>query len=555
MSEERKCGCDVWLPGGVLIGIYDALYDSDINHILTRHEQGAAHAADGYARSTGKVGVCMATSGPGATNLVTGIATAYMDSVPMVVFTGQVPTAAIGNDAFQEADIVGITRPIVKHNYLVQDISELATTIKEAFHIASTGRPGPVLVDIPKDVIHAQYEFSYPEEVNIPGYRPTTKGHPGQIKKFVQLVKQARRPLFYVGGGVKASNAAEELRTIAEKLHIPVTETLMGLGSVGGYNKLFIGMLGMHGCYAANTAISECDLVIAVGARFDDRVTGKLDEFAKDATVIHIDIDPSSISKSVFAHHPIVGDVKEVLQDILQELEKHDVKEIASGHDDWVEQIQQWQRQYPLTYVPSDEVIKPQFVLETLSDMIKERDAIITTEVGQHQMWAAQFIKHRDARRFVTSGGLGTMGFGFPAAVGAAFGNPDSIVIDVAGDGSIQMNIQEMIVAVQFKLNVKILILNNGFLGMVRQWQQLFFNRRYSSTNIEFQPDFVKLGEAYGATGLRTSKPSEVAGVLEKMLNTPGPVIVDMVIDREENVMPMVPAGASVRDMILTDQI
>lgn len=555
MSEERKCGCDVRLPGGVLIGIYDALYDSDINHILTRHEQGAAHAADGYARSTGKVGVCMATSGPGATNLVTGIATAYMDSVPMVVFTGQVPTAAIGNDAFQEADIVGITRPIVKHNYLVQDISELATTIKEAFHIASTGRPGPVLVDIPKDVIHAQYEFSYPEEVNIPGYRPTTKGHPGQIKKFVQLVKQARRPLFYVGGGVKASNAAEELRTIAEKLHIPVTETLMGLGSVGGYNKLFIGMLGMHGCYAANTAISECDLVIAVGARFDDRVTGKLDEFAKDATVIHIDIDPSSISKSVFAHHPIVGDVKEVLQDILQELEKHDVKEIASGHDDWVEQIQQWQRQYPLTYVPSDEVIKPQFVLETLSDMIKERDAIITTEVGQHQMWAAQFIKHRDARRFVTSGGLGTMGFGFPAAVGAAFGNPDSIVIDVAGDGSIQMNIQEMIVAVQFKLNVKILILNNGFLGMVRQWQQLFFNRRYSSTNIEFQPDFVKLGEAYGATGLRTSKPSEVAGVLEKMLNTPGPVIVDMVIDREENVMPMVPAGASVRDMILTDQI
>nr|WP_264180140.1 biosynthetic-type acetolactate synthase large subunit [Desulfurispirillum indicum] len=531
------------------------MYDSDINHILTRHEQGAAHAADGYARSTGKVGVCMATSGPGATNLVTGIATAYMDSVPMVVFTGQVPTAAIGNDAFQEADIVGITRPIVKHNYLVQDISELATTIKEAFHIASTGRPGPVLVDIPKDVIHAQYEFSYPEEVNIPGYRPTTKGHPGQIKKFVQLVKQARRPLFYVGGGVKASNAAEELRTIAEKLHIPVTETLMGLGSVGGYNKLFIGMLGMHGCYAANTAISECDLVIAVGARFDDRVTGKLDEFAKDATVIHIDIDPSSISKSVFAHHPIVGDVKEVLQDILQELEKHDVKEIASGHDDWVEQIQQWQRQYPLTYVPSDEVIKPQFVLETLSDMIKERDAIITTEVGQHQMWAAQFIKHRDARRFVTSGGLGTMGFGFPAAVGAAFGNPDSIVIDVAGDGSIQMNIQEMIVAVQFKLNVKILILNNGFLGMVRQWQQLFFNRRYSSTNIEFQPDFVKLGEAYGATGLRTSKPSEVAGVLEKMLNTPGPVIVDMVIDREENVMPMVPAGASVRDMILTDQI
>ncbi|MBB5021411.1 biosynthetic-type acetolactate synthase large subunit [Desulfurispira natronophila] len=542
-------------PGGVLIGIYDALYDSDVNHILTRHEQGAAHAADGYARSTGKVGVCMATSGPGATNLVTGIATAFMDSVPMVVFTGQVPTGVIGNDAFQEADIVGITRPIVKHNYLVQDISDLATTIKEAFHIASTGRPGPVLVDIPKDVIHAQYEFTYPDKVNIPGYKPTMKGHPGQIKKFVELVKQAKRPLLYVGGGIKASEATTQLRKLAETLRIPVTETLMGLGSVSGYSELFVGMLGMHGCYAANTAVSECDLVIAVGARFDDRVTGKLDEFAKEAKVIHIDIDPSSISKSVLAHHPIVGDVREVLESILKELERQDIETMTKGHDEWIEQIHHWQKQYPLTYAPSDEVIKPQFVLEELSDKIKGRNAIVTTEVGQHQMWAAQFIKHEDPRRFLSSGGLGTMGYGFPAAIGAAFGNPTATVIDVAGDGSIQMNIQEMIIAVQHKLNVKILILNNGFLGMVRQWQQLFFNRRYSNTDIEFQPDFVKLGEAYGAKGLRADKPSEVGALLDEMLNTPGPVIADVVVDREENVMPMVPAGASVRDMILTDQI
>ncbi|WP_027390565.1 biosynthetic-type acetolactate synthase large subunit [Chrysiogenes arsenatis] len=551
--RQEKVDLFFGYPGGVLLGIYDELYNCDVKHILTRHEQGAVHAADGYARSTGRVGVCLATSGPGATNLVTGIATAYMDSVPMVVFTGQVPTSAIGNDAFQEVDIVGITRPIVKHSYLVKDVLDLARTIKEAFHIASTGRPGPVLVDIPKDVIHAKCDFVYPDTVNIAGYKPNTTGHPGQIKKVVDYVRDARRPLLYVGGGVKSADANEELRQLAHTLRIPVTETLMGLGSIDGYDDLAIGMLGMHGCYAANMAVSDCDLIICVGARFDDRVTGKLSEFAKGAKVIHFDIDPSSISKSVYAHHPVVGDIKIVLGQLLEELQKHDIEELKKGHEEWIRQVAEWKEQFPLSYQQDGDVIKPQFVLETLSKMIKGKNVFVTTEVGQHQMWAAQFIQFEHPRKFITSGGLGTMGYGFPAAIGAAFANPDAIVIDVAGDGSIQMNIQEMMIAVQHKRNVKILILNNGFLGMVRQWQQLFFDRRYSSTDIEMQPDFVKLGEAYGATGLRTNKIDEVEGILKKMLETPGPVIVDIVTAREENVMPMVPAGASVRDMILTD--
>lgn len=538
-------------PGGVLLDIYDKLFDAPLRHILTRHEQAALHAADGYARATGKVGVCIATSGPGATNLVTGIATAAMDSVPIVAFTGQVPTRMIGGDAFQEADIVGITRPITKHSYLVKDVNDLARIIKEAFHIARTGRPGPVVVDIPKDVSISSCVFKWPETVNLRGYKPVLKGNQGQINKAVSAIEAAHRPVIYAGGGVIISDAHDELLKLAERYRIPVTTTLMGLGGFPGTHPLFLGMLGMHGTYAANNAINDSDLIIAIGARFDDRVTGKLDEFAPNSLVIHIDIDPSSISKNVAAHIPIVGDVKSVLTDLLEALGNSKVKP-TPFREKWIEQTEEWKEDFPLGYLTEPAgVIKPQYVVERLYELTKG-DAIITTEVGQNQMWAAQFYKFDKPRTFITSGGLGTMGYGFPAAIGAKIAMPDKVVIDIAGDGSIQMNIQELATAVQQRLPVIVAILNNGFLGMVRQWQELFYNRRYCNTCIEVAPDFVKVAEAYGAVGLRATTPEEVDNVIIQALAVKDkPVFIDFKVDREENVYPMVPAGKPLREMII----
>ena len=540
-------------PGGAVLPIYDALYGvTALKHILVRHEQGAVHMADGYARASGKPGVVIVTSGPGATNTVTGIATAYMDSIPVVVFTGQVPTALIGNDAFQEADIVGITRPCTKHNYLVKDIKDLARVIKEAFYIATTGRPGPVLVDLPKDVLNASAEFKYPEKVELKSYQPTYKGHPGQIKKAVELILKSRRPVLYTGGGVVLSDASEELQAFAVKLNIPVTNTLMGLGGFPGTNQLFMGMLGMHGTYCANMAVTNTDCLIAVGARFDDRVTGKIDEFAPYAKVIHVDIDPTSISKNVRVDIPIVGDVKHVLKDMIKvvdEIKGH--KGYKESLAEWHGQIKQWAETHRLSYQQGDKTIKPQYVVERLYELTKGR-AIITTEVGQNQMWAAQFYKFDRSRTFLTSGGLGTMGFGFPAAIGAQFAFPDKIVIDIAGDGSIQMNIQELATAVQYKLPVKVAILNNKFLGMVRQWQELFYEKRYSYTCISASPDFVKLAEAYGAVGLRATKPDEVDAVIKEALAVKNrPVFMDFQVDPEEDVYPMVPAGQPLNKMLL----
>ncbi len=540
------------LPGGAIIDVYDVLYDSPIRHILVRHEQGAVHMADGYARATGKVGVAMVTSGPGATNTVTGIATAYMDSIPIVVITGQVPTKLIGNDAFQEVDIVGITRPCTKHNYLVKDVKDLPRIIKEAFHIAKTGRPGPVLIDLPKDVQQAKTEFIYPEEVKLPGYKPTYHANVRQIKKAAQLLAKAKRPVIYAGGGVIYSEgAAEELRKIAEKFYFPVTNTLMGLGSFPGDHPLWLGMLGMHGTYRANMAISTCDVMLAVGARFDDRVTGKLDEFAPEAKVIHIDIDPSSISKNVAVDIPIVGDCCDALKKLYKALEAIEGIEWKEKHRDWLEQIEEWKREHVLAYEqPPEGPIKPQFVVEKLYELTKG-EAIVATEVGQNQMWAAQYYKFKRPRSFLTSGGLGTMGYGFPAAIGAQVAFPDKLVLDIAGDGSIQMNIQELATAVGNRLPVKVAILNNGYLGMVRQWQQLFYRRRYSQTSLEYSPDFVKLAEAYGAVGLRATKPQEVEEVIKKALSINAPVLMDFVIEAEENVYPMVPAGAPITKMLL----
>ncbi len=541
------------LPGGAVINIYDSYpkYRDKIKHILVRHEQAAVHAADGYARSTGRCGVALVTSGPGATNTVTGIATAYMDSSPVVVFTGQVPTALIGNDAFQEADIVGITRPCTKYNYLVKSTEDLPRVIKEAFYIASTGRPGPVLVDMPKDVVVGEADFVYPEKVERRGYNPNIKGHPLQVEKAVKAMVRASRPLIYAGGGINWANAFDELRELAERIHAPVTLTLMGLGAFPGDHPLFLGMLGMHGTYAANMAVTECDLLIAVGARFDDRVTGRVEDFAPDAVKIHIDIDPASISKNVIVDIPIVGDAKVVLRQILQALDRVDV-DWEKKHRDWLERIEAWKREHPLTYEKSDRVIKPQQVIETIYELT-QGNAYICTEVGQHQMWAAQFYKHKYPRHFITSGGLGTMGFGFPAAIGVQVAHPDALVIDIAGDGSIQMNIQELATVAQYDLPVKVVIINNGYLGMVRQWQQLFFDRVYSETDISVQPDFVKLADAYGIRGMVVEKPAELKSALKDAFEYKGPVIVDVRVDREENVLPMVPAGASVRQMILEE--
>lgn len=535
-------------PGGAVIGIYDALLNSPIRHILVRHEQAAVHAADGYARSSGKTGVCLVTSGPGATNTVTGLATAYMDSIPLVVLTGQVSTGLIGNDAFQEADIMGITRPCTKHSYLVKDVKELAGTIKEAFYIAGTGRPGPVLVDLPKDVIADSTEFNYPESVNMQGYNPTYRGHRGQIQKAFKLILKANRPLIYAGGGVISSNASEELTTFAGTLAIPVTNTLMGLGCFPGVDELSLGMLGMHGTYRANMAVTNCDLLIAVGARFDDRVTGKIDGFAPNAKIIHIDIDPTSISKNIRVDIPIVGDAKDVLKKINKLIleEKGDWRSIRR---EWLDQILQWKNTYPLAYEQKD-VIKPQYVVEKIYEITKG-EAIISTEVGQNQMWTAQYYHFTKPRTLLTSGGLGTMGYGFPAAIGAQIAFPEKTVIDIAGDGSIQMNIQELATVAQYNLPVKIAILNNRYLGMVRQWQGLFHNKRYSHTSLEVSPDFVKLAEAYGAVGLRATKPEEVVPTIEKALSIPKAVIMDFVVEQEEDVYPMVPVGAPLKEMLL----
>lgn len=535
------------IPGGVLLPTFDVLYGAPIKFILTRHEQGAAHMADGYARATGKVGVCIATSGPGATNLTTGLATANMDSVPVVAFTGQVATHLVGNDAFQEADTTGVTRSITKYNYLVKDVKELACTIKEAFHIARTGRPGPVLIDFPVDVQRASCEFVYHKEVEIRSYKPKYEGHPQQIKKAIDLIKESQRPVIYAGGGVIISGASGELREMAKITQIPVTLTLMGMGAFPQDSELFLGMLGMHGTYFANHAIQNSDLIIAIGARFDDRITARLDAFAPQAKIIHIDIDPTSISKNVKVDIPIVGDAKNVMKEINKLLNKLRPKNMEKRKK-WQKQISQWKKKNPLTY-KKDDKLRPQFVVEKIYEVTKGK-AIITTEVGQNQMWAQQFYKYNYPRHFITSGGLGTMGYGFPAAIGAKLGKPEKIVFDIAGDGSIQMNIQEMATAVNNKVGVKIAILNNGYLGMVRQWQQLFYKKRYSATDLTANPDFVKIAEAYGALGIRVTEKDEVEGALKKAISVDGPVILDFLVEREENVFPMVPAGARLDEVI-----
>lgn len=540
-------------PGGAVIDIYDEIYKAEgLHHVLVRHEQGAAHAADGFARSTGKVGVALATSGPGATNTVTGIATAYMDSIPVVILTGQVPTKLIGNDAFQEVDTTGITRPITKHNFLVKNVEDLPRILKAAFYIARTGRPGPVLVDIPKDVQQAKGEFNYPEEIHLRSYNPTYEPHIKQIERAYQLLEKAERPVFLIGGGVIASSAADEVRELAEKLNLPVTMTLMGLGGFPGDHDQSLGMLGMHGTYYANMAVANCDVLLAVGARFDDRVTGRVDAFAPSAKIIHIDIDPTSIQKNVKVDVPIVGDCKVSLQRLLQVVKEagKPKKYFKERFKDWWEQIDIWRRRYPLSYRDDPNIIKPQFVIEKLYELTKG-EAIICTEVGQNQMWAAQFYKFKYPRTLISSGGLGTMGFGFPAAIGAQMGNPGKLVIDIAGDGSIQMNIQELATAMDQRLPIKIIILNNGYLGMVRQWQELFYERRYSAVKLATIPDFVKIAEAYGAVGLRITKPQEVEPTLKKILSLDKLVILDVIISPEEGVFPMVPAGKATTEMIL----
>ncbi|MBU2617342.1 MAG: acetolactate synthase large subunit [Euryarchaeota archaeon] len=529
------------LPGGAILPIYDELYDSNIRHILVRHEQCAAHMADGFARATGRTGVCMATSGPGATNLVTGIANAYMDSVPIVAFTGQVPTSMIGNDAFQEANITGITLPITKINYLVKDASDLPRIIKEAFYVASTGRPGPVLVDIPKDVQTTKIEFEYPKTLELRGYKPTIGGHPLQIKRATKAIMDAERPIIYAGGGVVISGAHEELRALAELILAPVTTTLLGKGAFPETHPLSLGMVGMHGTKYANYAMTETDLIIAVGARFDDRVTGKLDAFAPNAKVVHIDIDPAEISKNVGADIPIVGDAKNILRELIKGLRKRPRAE-------WLNKIEKWKKEYPLRYDRSGKELKPQFVVEQIYELCP--DAIITTEVGQNQMWAAQYFKCQKPRTFISSGGLGTMGYGFPAAIGAKVGCPDRVVFDIAGDGSFQMTCQELATAVINDIPVKVAILNNKFLGMVRQWQELFYGKRYAATYLDTSPDFAKLAEAYGALGIEVTKPGEVKPAIEEAIRSDKPTIIDFKISPEENVFPMVPAGAAINEII-----
>ncbi|HMK61394.1 MAG TPA: biosynthetic-type acetolactate synthase large subunit [Dissulfurispiraceae bacterium] len=541
-------------PGGVVLNIFDLLYDDkDLKLILTRHEQGAVHAADGYARCSGKPGVALVTSGPGATNTVTGLATASMDSVPVVVLTGQVPTVLIGNDAFQEADIVGITRSCTKYNFLAKDVDDLAKVIREAFHIAKTGRPGPVLIDLPKDVTAGKADFVWPDKVSIRSYNPTYEGNKWMIDRASSEIAKAKKPLIIAGGGCTISDSSEELLELAESNQVPVTMTLMGLGSFPATNSLSLGMLGMHGTYYANKAVQDSDLLIAIGMRFDDRVTGKVDGFAPNARIIHIDIDPTSIRKNVRVDIPVVGDVKRVLAQLNKALKLETKDSWAEVRKAWLRQINAWKKEHPMTYSASDETIKPQFVVEKIDELTKG-DAIICTEVGQNQMWAAQFYKFNKPRHLLTSGGLGTMGYGFPAAIGAQLAHPDKIVVDIAGDGSIQMNIQELATAVIYKLPVKVAILNNRYLGMVRQWQELFFNERYSYSNLDVVPDFVVLAQAYGAVGLRATRPSEVEPLLKEAFKIKKTVFMDFVIDWKEKVYPMVPAGATLDIMLFEEK-
>jgi len=547
--EEEGVKTIFGYPGGAVLDVYDELLKTDIQHILVRHEQGAVHAADAYARATGGVGVCLVTSGPGATNTVTGIASAYMDSIPIVVLTGQVNVDLIGNDAFQEVDIVGITRPCTKHNYLVKNVDDLGRILKEAFYIARSGRPGPVLVDLPKDVQQGSTIYTPMKEVSLKSYSPTYTPNVKQLPKVVKLIKEAKRPLVFAGGGVIISEASKAFTRLAKKIHAPVTTTLMGLGAYPGTDPQWLGMLGMHGTYRANMAISKADLIIAIGVRFDDRVTGKTSVFAKNAKIVHIDIDPTSIRKNIPVTIPIVGDCKITLEKLNGLLKKEALGNLKQKRRAWLGKIEEWRATNPLGYVQKD-TIKPQYVVEQLYALTKG-EAIITTEVGQNQMWAAQYYHFDRPHRFITSGGLGVMGFGLPAAIGAQAAYPDKLVVDIAGDGSIQMNIQEMATAMQYGLPVKVVILNNRYLGMVRQLQEFFFDSCYACADMDCAPDFVKLAEAYGAVGLRAEKPEEVVPVLKEGLSTPRPVIMDFIVEREESVYPMVPAGAPITDMLL----
>ena len=542
-------------PGGSVLHIYDALYlQDDIKHVLVRHEQAAAHAADGYSRASGKPGVVLVTSGPGVTNAVTGIATAYMDSIPLVVFSGQVPTALIGNDAFQEVDAVGITRPCVKHNFLVKDVRNLAETVKKAFYIATTGRPGPVLVDLPKDVTIAKAEYHYPKKVKLRSYNPTVKGHAGQIRKAVDLILSAKRPMLYTGGGVILSDGSTELVELTQLLGYPITQTLMGLGAYPATDQQFVGMLGMHGTFEANMAMHECDVLIAIGARFDDRVTGKVDKFCPTAKIVHVDIDPSSISKNVQVDIPIVGSVPHVLRAMINVIRDEKLKPDGDALTRWWRQIDEWRAIKSLSYRPSDEVIKPQFVIQKLYQATGGK-AIITSDVGQHQMWAAQYYHFDRPRQWINSGGLGTMGFGLPAAMGAKLAFPDQDVACVTGDGSIQMMAQELATMKQYHTPVKIVNLNNGYLGMVRQWQEFFYQKRYSMTYFEALPNFVMLAEAYGHVGMRIEKPGEVEGALrEAFALKDRTVFLDFVTDQGENVFPMIPSGGGQNEMLLAER-
>ena len=547
--KEERVDVIFGYPGGKVIPLYDALFDSDIRHILVRHEQGAAHAADGYARVTGKTGVCVATSGPGATNLVTGIANAHMDSIPMVAITGQVGTPQIGTDAFQEADITGITAPITKHNYLVKNVKDLPQIIKEAFIIASTGRPGPVLIDIPVDITTDLIDENFKVNISLPGYKPTLKGNLKQVKEAAKKIAESKKPIIFSGGGVILSGASENLRKFVKVAKIPVITSLLGIGSFPETDSLSLGMAGMHGSKYANLAFTETDLIIGIGVRFDDRVTGKLSEFAPEAEIIHIDIDPAEIGKNVKVIVPVVGDAKIVLADLKNEYEKYIEKKGVPDRKEWLERIKNLKQKYPLKYDRESDKVKPAYVVEKIYELTKG-DAIICTEVGQNQMWAAQFYKFTKPRTLVSSGGLGTMGFGLPAAIGAKIGRPDKTVVDVAGDGSIQMVSQELSTAVTNKINVKIMLLNNGYLGMVRQWQEFFWKKRYSHTCIYNCVDFVKLIEAYGGVGLRVTKKEEVEGAIKKALEINNVVLVDFWIDREENVYPMVAPGSSISEML-----
>ena len=534
-------------PGGATIKIYEVLHGIDfLQHILARHEQGATHMAEGYAKATGKVGVVLVTSGPGATNTVTGIADAYMDSVPIVIFTGQVPSPLIGNDAFQEADIVGITRPITKHNFLVRDIKDLASTIKKAFFIASTGRPGPVLVDLPKDVLNSQYEFEYPEKIDIRGYKPNYKGHFNQIKKAAEIIQNAKRPLLYVGGGVIMSGGSAELTLLAKENNLPVTMTLQGLGAFPGTASQSLGMLGMHGTYYANQAVNDCDVLVALGARFDDRVTGNIEKFATRAYKIHVDIDPTAIDKNVLVDLPIVGDVKHILAELAAEISK------KPDTDAWWKKIEDWKNECPLDYDQDEDELKTQYVIERISEKTKG-EAVIIADVGQHEMWVAQYYKFNNPRSHLTSGGLGTMGFSVPAAIGAAFAVNDRHIISISGDGGFQMNMQELITAAYHKLPIKFIIINNGFLGMVRQWQELFHAEKYSFTDLrDSNPNFVKIGEALGIESYTTFKSDEVDELLDKAFSiNDRPVLIDFKVVKEDMVFPMVPSGAAISDMLI----